>query len=49
MQYLVPTFNFLLGWLAYNEELNTTKLLGFAFVWVGLAIFFVDSAKATKN
>jgi len=34
----------LLGWLAYNEELNTTKLLGFAFVWVGLAIFFVDSA-----
>jgi chloramphenicol-sensitive protein RarD len=49
MQYLVPTFNFLLGWLAYNEELNTTKLLGFAFVWVGLAIFFIDSAKATKN
>ena len=49
MHYLVPTFNFLLGWLAYNEELNTTKLLGFAFVWVGLAIFFVDSAKATKN
>lgn len=49
MQYLVPTFNFLLGWLAYNEELNTTKLLGFAFVWIGLAIFFVDSAKATKN
>jgi len=49
MQYLVPTFNFLLGWLAYNEELNTTKLLGFAFVWVGLAIFFVDSAKSTKN
>ena len=49
MQYLVPTFNFLLGWLAYNEELNSTKLLGFAFVWVGLAIFFVDSAKATKN
>lgn len=49
MQYLVPTFNFLLGWLAYNEELNATKLLGFAFVWVGLAIFFVDSVKATKN
>lgn len=49
MQYLVPTFNFLLGWLAYNEDLNATKLLGFAFVWIGLAIFFVDSFKTNKN
>ncbi|MFM7772684.1 MAG: EamA family transporter, partial [Acidimicrobiaceae bacterium] len=49
MQYLVPTFNFLLGWLVYNEELNALRLVGFAFVWVGLAIFFVDSYKTQKT
>jgi len=49
MQYLVPTFNFLLGWLVYSEELNSLRVVGFAFVWVGLAIFFADSYKATKT
>ncbi|NCU86883.1 MAG: EamA family transporter RarD [Actinobacteria bacterium] len=49
MQYLVPTFNFLLGWLVYNEELNAFRVLGFAFVWVGLVIFFIDSLKSTKT
>ena len=42
MQYLVPTFNFLLGWLIYNESLDPLKLLGFALVWVGLVIFVFD-------
>jgi chloramphenicol-sensitive protein RarD len=49
MQYLVPTFNFLLGWLVYGEELNPLRVVGFAFVWVGLAIFFADSYKSTKT
>jgi chloramphenicol-sensitive protein RarD len=49
MQFLVPTFNFLLGWLVYSEELNALRLVGFAFVWVGLAIFFADSYKSTKT
>ena len=49
MQYLVPTFNFLLGWLVYSEDLDPLKLLGFAFVWVGLAIFSVDSLRSAKN
>ena len=49
MQFLVPTFNFLLGWLVYSEELNALRLVGFAFVWVGLAIFFADSYKTTKT
>ena len=48
MQYLVPTFNFLLGWLVYSEDLDPLKLLGFALVWVGLVIFFVDSLKSEK-
>ncbi len=49
MQYLVPTFNFLLGWVVYNEVLNPLRLVGFAFIWIGLAIFFVDSFKLTKT
>lgn len=49
MQYLVPTFNFFLGWLAYNEKLDTTRLVGFAFVWFGLIILITDSVKSSKN
>ena len=50
MQYLVPSFNFLLGWLAYNEKLDITRIIGFAFVWFGLVILLTDSLKnsATK-
>ena len=49
MQYLVPTFNFFLGWLAYNEKLDTTRLIGFAFVWFGLVILITDSVKSSKT
>jgi len=49
MQYLVPTFNFFLGWLAYNEKLDATRLIGFAFVWFGLIILVADSLRASKN
>ncbi|MFM8387844.1 MAG: EamA family transporter RarD, partial [Actinomycetota bacterium] len=43
LQYSVPTINFLLGWLAYNEDLDTTKLVGFGFVWVALVVLGVDT------
>ena len=49
LQYLVPTFNFFLGWLAYNEKLDATRLVGFAFVWLGLIILVADSLRASKN
>ena len=43
LQYSVPTINFLLGWLAYNEDLDATKLVGFGFVWVALVVLGVDT------
>ena len=43
LQYSVPTINFLLGWLAYNEELDATRLVGFAFVWVALVVLALDT------
>lgn len=43
LQYSVPTINFLLGWLAYDEDLDTTKLVGFGFVWVALVVLGLDT------
>lgn len=43
LQYSVPTINFLLGWLAYHEPLDGTKLVGFAFVWVALGVLGADT------
>lgn len=42
LQYLVPTINFLLGWLLYSEQLPVTRLVGFGFVWAALALVTVD-------
>jgi chloramphenicol-sensitive protein RarD len=42
MQYIVPTINFLLGWLLYAEEITTTKVAGFALIWICLAIVLFD-------
>jgi chloramphenicol-sensitive protein RarD len=48
MQYSVPTINFLLGWLVYDESLPTARLIGFALVWIGLAIITVDAIRRTR-
>jgi chloramphenicol-sensitive protein RarD len=42
MQYIVPTINFLLGWLLYSEEITATKVVGFALIWACLAIVLLD-------
>lgn len=52
MQYSVPIINFLLGWLVYHEKLNTSRIIGFALVWVALVIVTFDSvnrARASSN
>jgi len=48
MQYIVPTMNFLIGWLIYDESLTPVRVLGFALVWVGLAVLTVDSARRAR-
>jgi len=42
LQYLAPTMQFLLGVLFFHEELGVARLLGFALVWVALAMFTGD-------
>jgi chloramphenicol-sensitive protein RarD len=49
MQYSVPTINFLLGWLLYSEPMPATRLIGFALVWVGLALVTVDTVRRTRR
>ena len=42
LQYLVPTINFLLGWLVYDEPLPLERLVGFALVWAALVAVAAD-------
>ena len=43
MQYIVPSMNFIIGWLLYNEALPPLRIVGFALVWTGLVIMTTDS------
>lgn len=45
VQYLAPTLQFLLGVYLYNEPFTTTRLIGFAFIWLGLILFTVESLR----
>jgi chloramphenicol-sensitive protein RarD len=42
MQYIVPTMNFLIGWLMFNEALTSSKVAGFSLIWVCLALVLTD-------
>ena len=47
LNYLVPTINFLLGWIVYDEELPVSRVVGFAVVWVALAVVTADRLRTT--
>lgn len=49
VQYIVPTINFLLGWLAYNEHLDAVRVSGFVLVWIGLVAVSVDSIRRARR
>jgi chloramphenicol-sensitive protein RarD len=49
VQYIVPTINFLLGWLAYHEELDGLRVFGFVLVWIGLLIVTFDSLRRGRR
>ncbi|NTU79034.1 MAG: EamA family transporter RarD [Chloroflexales bacterium] len=42
LQYIAPTLQFLLGVTIYGESLTPQRLVGFAIVWVALAIYTLD-------
>jgi chloramphenicol-sensitive protein RarD len=42
LQYLVPTCQFLLGWLVYHEAFTADRALAFALIWTGLMLYALD-------
>ena len=39
LQYISPTMQFLIGVLAFHEAFDRDRAIGFAFIWVALAMF----------
>lgn len=49
MQYSVPVINFLLGWLAFGEDVSGTKFAGFGLVWTALVVLTVDTVRRARS
>jgi chloramphenicol-sensitive protein RarD len=49
LQYLAPTLQFLIGVLLYGEPMPPAKLVGFALVWVALALFTSESLRHRRR
>ncbi|MEJ5241537.1 MAG: EamA family transporter RarD [Anaerolineales bacterium] len=43
MQYIAPTLQFLIGVFVYHEPFDRSRLIGFALVWIALALFATES------
>lgn len=43
LQYLTPAIQFLLGWLAFGEEISPGRWTGVAFIWAALATLGLDA------
>ena len=48
LQYLSPSINFLLGVVAFGEPFDSGRLVGFALVWTGLAVFTADGLQSVR-
>jgi len=49
MQYIVPTMNFLIGWLMFNETLTSSRVAGFSLIWVCLALVLTDLFRTQRQ
>jgi chloramphenicol-sensitive protein RarD len=43
-QYIGPSFMFVFGVFLYNEPLDPSKLVTFAFIWTALLVYSMDAA-----
>lgn len=48
LQYLAPTLQFLLAVFVFGEAFGADRLIGFVFIWSGLALYSADMARATR-
>lgn len=42
LQYIAPTFQFLIGVFVYDEPFSTTQFIGFSIVWLALALYSLE-------
>ncbi len=49
IQYISPTFMFLLGLIVFHEEFNVHKLAGFVLIWSALLVYWATSMRAAKT
>jgi chloramphenicol-sensitive protein RarD len=49
LQYLAPTMQFMIGVLVYDEAMPASRLVGFALVWVALAVFTYDAIRGARS
>jgi chloramphenicol-sensitive protein RarD len=49
LQYLAPTGQFLLGWLAYNEPFSGMRVTAFGIIWAGLFVYTADALWAQRK
>ncbi len=48
LQYITPTIMFFIGIYINNENISTTKVLGFAFIWLALAVLSRDLYRSSR-
>jgi chloramphenicol-sensitive protein RarD len=49
LQYIAPTFQFLIGVLVYGESFSPDRMIGFGLIWLALAIYTADSIRARRR
>lgn len=49
LQFIAPSLQFLVGAVYYREEVNAWKLVSFAIIWAGLAVFTRDAWRRSRQ
>ena len=49
LQYLAPTIQFVLGLVVFHEAMCAVKWVGFALVWLALALFTADALRTGSS
>ena len=48
LQFITPTLQFVMG-LVYGEPFTFTRAISFSLIWLGVGVFVVDAARATRS
>ncbi|BCT91990.1 membrane protein [Lysobacter helvus] len=49
LQYVAPTMQFLIGVFVFHEAFDRDRAIGFAFIWIALAIFAIDGVLRSRR